>query len=348
MNKTINNISAGIRTTPEQYQPHNWFPLDINNLYLTEHGTYIFDFGGNTTTNPQAANGNAKTPEYLIPQENRDNTIIISFLYKSEPIESSSGRLSKEFEDDALLLFQKTFKPLLFDSKGNMKSKQGIEKVFSKIIFSSHCGGANFVNIIINEFYNTLIEKYSPATAEILINKIQYFSYAPYEMPYHNVNGLIIAPYNDPNHSWAKALNLIDDLGGVDNEYPKGIFNKISKAKNQFKLKEFFEKTFKTDTRAISLKSNGITFIIPSSMNPDLRTGDHSRGILSNQSLLFSNTETSKTAKLISTIAKSFFNNVSKNKNFDRENYFKRIISYLKGNPPISKTQTETTSELQQ
>ena len=57
---------------------------------------------------------------------------------------------------------------------GKIKELQGIEKAFRSLILVGHCGGCNFISEIIDDFYFELINKYSPATAEMLIKKIQY------------------------------------------------------------------------------------------------------------------------------------------------------------------------------
>ena len=228
-NNKITKINVLRRALESEKLPNNCEIIDINEFEIPQ-GTSICMFGGNITDRPERGNGNAKIIESHIPKSVREKINLYSFGYSSEPIKSE-GYLSKEYDEEARMLYKKAFEPLLFDPKGNMKGQKGIEEVFSKLIFSAHCGGCNFVNVIIDGFYDTLRENFSDKQTEMLINKIQYFAYAPNEMPTHNVNALLIAPYVDPSFSWAKALSFAEPQT-IDVDYPRGIIKKISKGKN--------------------------------------------------------------------------------------------------------------------
>ena len=223
----ISHFGVGRRTSVSEGKEFNWEQMDINSLEIP-HGKTICMFGGNTTNRPEEANGNAKIVESLLTADNRKKTNIYAFMYATEPFKAENY-VVKDYEAEIQMIFEKTFKPMIFDSKGNMKEMQGIEKAFKKLVFASHCGGSHFANNIIEGFYNLLIQKYPESTAEMLINKIQYFSYAPLEIPSHNVNALIIAPYADVNFSWNKALELAE-YQKVDLDYPRHSVKKLLKA----------------------------------------------------------------------------------------------------------------------
>ena len=174
---TINNIHIGRRAKAQENLPNNWQSLDINDFSIPK-GKTVFMFGGNTTTSAYTANGNAKAIESLLDKDQLNKTNIYSLYYDVEPF-NNKGMLNKDYESETLKIFDKIFKPILFDRKGNIKELKGIEQAFDNIVFTSHCGGSAFANIIIDKVYDTLLEYYPPNTAKFLINKIQYFAYAP-------------------------------------------------------------------------------------------------------------------------------------------------------------------------
>jgi len=326
----IFHIKVGRRASENENLTNNWENLDINNLAVPQ-GKTIFVFGGNTTNRPEAANGNAKIIKTLLAPEQAENTTILSFFYDSEPMKSE-GYLVKDYINEAVLLYEKTFRPLIYDKKGYMKEMKGIEQAFDKIIFASHCSGNKFVNIIIDELYSELITKYPPKTAEMLINKIQLYSYAPYEMPSHNVNAFCVTPYFDPSYSWAKALDLAESQK-VDLDYPKGIIKELMKAKRQTRFKECFDGAFK-GTRAIMFKIGHTTYFIPSKMNPRTSVGDHSIECVAKPQFLNSGTDFQENAQLANFASKLFLNRFIKTKAIDSKITFNEISSKIEHNKP--------------
>ena len=67
-------------------------------------------FGGNTTTGPEEVNGNAKIIQSFISPEHLKKTKVFSFMYETEPFRSETSPISKEYKEQTLLLFEKTFK----------------------------------------------------------------------------------------------------------------------------------------------------------------------------------------------------------------------------------------------
>ena len=317
----ITNMQVGRRATEKENLPNNWEPLDINKLTVPRNKS-IFVFGGNTTTRPDAANGNAKIVTALLSPDNLNSTEIYSFIYETEVIRSN-GMLSKDYEQSAQLLYEKTFKPILFDDKGNIKQKKGIEQAFNKIVFVAHCGGSNFVNIIVDQLHKTLSAYYSQSTADLLIGKIQYFAYAPNEMSIHNTNSLFITPYNDPSYSWSKSLGIAEN-SAVDIDYPKGVAKELIKSKKRACLKNCFASVF-GDTRAIMFKSGQSTYIIPGAMNPRTSVGDHSIECIAKQRFLNSGTDLEVTARIANYASRLYLNEFLRTGNIDTKNAFNKI-----------------------
>ena len=232
--KKIEKMRVGRRANESEGLENNWENLNINKLAVP-HGNVVFMFGGNTTNRLDAGNGNAKIIRALVSEKNKEKTTFLSFVYDNEPLRPD-GYLSNEYIEETLMLYEKTFKSILFDENGYIKSKRGIEDAFSKIIFGAHCGGSCFVNVIVNKLYETLTEHYSENTAELLINKIQYFAYAPSETLDKEVNSLVITPYADTSFSFIKALDVAENEK-VDIDYPKGVIKSITKARKQGNLR---------------------------------------------------------------------------------------------------------------
>ena len=187
------HIHMGCRTFNENRE-YNWQSINMKDFKFPQGKTFLV-FGGNTTNRPESANGNAKVIDRLISDENRKRCNIYSFIYDTEPLSSSTKRLREEYELEVHSIYEKMIKPLLVDRVGNIKEKQGIEKVLKNLVFVSHCAGADFVNIIIDDIYQTLTEKYHPSIAEQLIDKLQYFAYAPNVLPNHKVTSCVITPF---------------------------------------------------------------------------------------------------------------------------------------------------------
>lgn len=331
-NNQISHILVGRRTLVSENVEHNWEPLDINDFQIP-HGKVAFMFGGNITTGPEEGNGNAKILESFLTPENRKKTNIYSFIYKTEPLKSENY-VVPEYENETQLIFEKIFKPLLFDSKGNMKEIQGIEKVFQKLIFASHCVGSHFVNMIIDNYYALLLQKFPETTAEMLINKIQYFSYAPLELPLHNLNALYITPCIDVNHSWYKALEVASSQK-VEVDYPRHTINSLLKAQKAYRLEPTFNSIFE-DSRAIVFRVGKSTFMIPSRMNPRLNIGDHSIECISKKHILNSDTELADTAQAANYAAKTIMNVFASDSPCDTKLIFSKITNKLEESPPLT------------
>lgn len=329
----ITHMSVGRRAEEKENIEHNWDnTLDINNLDFP-HGKIICMFGGNNTNRPEQSNGNAKIIESLLSAENRKKSNIYAFIYETEPFKSENY-VVKDYEDEVHMLFEKSFLPMILDSKGNIKEMQGVEKAFQKLILTSHCGGSHFANLIVDDFFTVLTQKYPEATAEMLINKIQYFSYAPLELPNHNVNSLVIAPFADVNFSWNKALTLAEEQK-VDIDYPRHIVKKLIKAKESQSIGKAFDSAFQ-ESRAIVFKVGKSTFMIPDKMNPHLNIGDHSIECISKNHILNSSTELADTAQTANYAAKTIMNIFASDKPFDAKLVFSKISQKLDENPPSS------------
>lgn len=332
--KTINKIHIGRRSKIKENLPNNWQQLDINNFSIPK-GKNIFMFGGNTTTNTLTANGNAKAIESLIEDEQLEKTNIFTFYYDDEPF-NNKGILLKEYEENANHIYEKIFKPILFDKKGYIKDLKGIEQEFDNMVFTAHCGGSAFANIIIENLYNTLAENFRPNIAKFLINKIQYFAYAPNRLPNHNLNSLIIAPFADnSSYTWSDTLNLADSQK-IDTDYPKGSIKRLLKAKQQCRFQEVSSDEFQ-ETRAFMFKTGNTTFIIPSQMNPNIRIGDHSIESIYKNHILNNDTDYSTTAKLINTASKLYMREFLNNSIIDIKYLFSKISTLLEKNKPIRK-----------
>lgn len=328
----ITHMAVGRRAMASEKLEHNWEILDINNLEFP-HGKIVCMFGGNNTNRSEESNGNAKIMESLLSSENRKKTNIYSFIYETEPFKSENY-VVKDYEEETHLFFEKSFLPMILDAKGNIREMQGIEKVFKKLIFCSHCGGSHFANLIIDDFYNVLIHKYPESTAEMLINKIQYFSYAPLMLPTHNVNSLIITPFADVNFSWDKALTLAEEQK-VDIDYPRHTLKKLIKAKNSFSISDALDSTFQ-ESRAIVFRVGKSTFMIPGRMNPRINIGDHSIECIAKNHILNSETDLADTAQVANYAAKTIMNVFASDAPCDTKLIFTKITQKLGENPPSS------------
>lgn len=333
----ISKIKVLRRALESENLPNNCEIIDINDFEIPQ-GTSICMFGGNITDRPERGNGNAKIIESHIPKIAREKINLYSFGYESEPIKSE-GYLSKEYDQEARTLYKRSFEPILFDPKGNMKSPKGIEEAFSRLIFSAHCGGCNFVNIIIDGFYDTLREKFTDKQAEMFINKIQYFAYAPNEMPAHNVNALLIAPYVDPSYSWAKAL-LFAEPQNIDVDYPRGIIKKITKGQSTNQVAKIFNSTF-NDSRAIMFKIGHTVCMIPGQMNKNINTGDHSIAMIGKYKKAEVTTDLDETIKLVCNASSLFIKGFASSKPIDAKSLFSSISGDLANNPPNSESQPQ-------
>lgn len=287
-------IHMGCRTLGEGHE-YNWQFQDIKSFKLPQ-GKSFFVFGGNNTNCAEAANGNAKVVEKLLSESNREKSNIYSFVYDAEPISYKSKCLTESYEEEIHQLFEQMFKPLITDKIGNLKEKQGIEKVFRNLVFVSHCGGSNFVNVLIDDFFETLTTKFHTSVAELLIGKIQYFSYAPNVLPDKKVNALIIAPFYDVDCSWTKILNSVKDKR-IDLDYPKSIMKKIFKA-NPYDVASLIQEEFQNQ-RLIAFRAEQNIYLIPNRINANEFVGDHSIDCLVKKNVLEADSVYAKTAKLL-------------------------------------------------
>jgi len=335
-NKLITRIHLGRRSKIEENLPKNWEQLDINSFTIPTDKKNIFMFGGNTTTSAYTANGNAKAIESFIDEDQLQKTNIYSFYYDDEPFNNKQVLL-KDYEEDVIQIFEKIFKPMIFDKKGNIKELKGIEQVFNNTVFASHCGGSAYVNIIIDKLYDTLAENFTPNTAKFLINKIQYFSYAPIRLPNHNVNSLIITPFADnSSYTWHYALNLAE-YQKVDTDFPKGSIKKLLKSRQQGNFQSECYNEFQK-TRALMFKTGNSTYVIPSQMNPNIGIGDHSIESIYKQHILDNNTDFSVTARLMNTATKLYIKEFLNHTIIDTKNLFNKISTLLEKNKPLPQT----------
>lgn len=328
--QTDNILHMGIRK-PEQNLEHNWQTIKIEDFVPSQKNKMCFVFGGNTTNCEEAANGNAKVVERLLPVRNRNAIDVYSFVYDKEPL-TSSGLMLEEYENEINQLFLTVFKPLFLDYVSNIKEKQGVEKVLKNMIFVSHCAGSDFVDYIINDIYNLLLEKYHPSIADQLISKLQHFSYAPYHIPTKNVSNFIIAPYHDINASWAKVLNRVCDEK-TQVEFPKNSVKDLLKAKENGTISYTFDKIFKKQ-RIISFRSEHSIYIIPNRINSNHSVGDHSIDCLTKGFILNQDSDCSNTAKLLNSSAKHALNEFVNNSSFNHKDLHCIITCETKANPP--------------
>ena len=332
----ISKIKVLRRALESENLPNNCEIIDINDFELPQ-GTSLCMFGGNITDRPERENGNAKIIESHIPKSARERINLYSFGYESEPIRSE-GYLSKEYDQEARILYKKAFEPILFDATtGKMKGQKGIEEAFSRLIFSAHCGGCNFVNIIIDGFYDTLRENFTDKQSEMLINKIQYFAYAPNEMPSHNVNALLIAPYVDPSCSWAKTL-LFAESQTIDVDYPRGVIKKITKSQSSNQVANVFNSAF-DDSRAIMFKIGHTVCMIPAQMNKNKNTGDHSIAMIGKYKKPEVMSDFDETIKLVCNASSLFIKGFASSKPIDAKSLFSTISGELDNNPPNNQSQ---------
>lgn len=334
------HIHMGCRTLDPASKFH-WEPIALK-LFKPSKNKAIFVFGGNTTNCDEAANGNAKVVEALLTEENRINTDIFSFVYEGEPISSYTKLLLKEYEEETHKIFETVFKPMLFDRDGNIKEKQGIEKVLKSIVFVSHCGGSNFVNIIIDDIYDILTEKYHPSIAKMLISKLQYFSYTPNVLPNKNVSSFIITPYLDNNYSWKKVLEAIIDEK-IYTDSPKASTKSLLKTQEQgSNIYDTFENIFKLQ-RIIAFRSDQSLYLIPNRINSNTVVGDHSIDCLVKKRVLEANTDFAETARLLNQISKYILNEILTNTSFDQKVIFDTISGLLEKHKPNKKENIDET-----
>lgn len=326
-------IHMGQRIPNSQFE-HSWKPIDIQDFTTPLNKKTFFIFGGNTTNYPESANGNAKIVERLLDAENKGKVDIFSFLYDKEPISSYSKLLLSEYEDEINQIYFTIFEPMFLDNSGNIKEKQGVEKVLKNMIFVSHCGGSYFVNIIIDRIYNLLLEKYHPSIALQLISKFQYISYAPYSLPDRDIKGFIIAPYFDAHASWSKVLNAIEEEK-IYTEFPKNAIKQILKVQENDNSMDIFNTLF-TQQRIIVARTGSNIYLIPNRLNPDPLVGDHSIDCLVKKKYLESNCDCANTARLLNMTIKIMLNQLVRDASIDHKEILAQVLEEIKNTPPVS------------
>jgi len=170
----------------------------------------------------------------------------------------------------------------------------------------------------------------------MLVNKIEYFAYAPSELPNHNVNALIVLPYEDTSYSFIKSLELAEEQK-IDTDYPKGSIKRLLKAKNNGTLRNAFVTEFQ-NTRAIMFKIGNSTFMIPNQMNPHKNIGDHSIECFTKPQFLNSDNDCALTAKLVNFSARTYINEFLSGNIIDSKKLFSKITDATESLPttPIS------------
>ena len=326
------NIHMGCRTNEGNYV-YNWYMVDMNS-FKASHNKTIFMLGGNTTNCEEAANGNAKVVDRLISDKNRDRTTIYSMVYDDEPISSESGILTEKYREEAHDIFPKLIKPMLFDSVGNIKEKQGVERALGNIVLVAHCGGSEFVNIIIDDIYDCIAEHYHESIAKQLIGKIKYFAYAPCHLPNKPVTSFIITPFLDNNCSWTKVFDEVADKK-VYADYPRGAVKSLLKARERGELYEAFKKIYRSE-RMIALRSEQSTYIIPNRLNANLSVGDHSIDCLVKRSVIDADADCAKTARVMNTISQLILNQFVSSRTIDQRDLFDEMTSIMKKNKPYT------------
>ena len=319
------------RTREDEHIEHNYRIVNPYNIPQNQNTT-IWMIGGNSTTNIVANNGNAKIAESLVDPEARKKTTIYSFGFNGEPLTSPIVHLRNEYDQDIRTIYHSSIEPLFYDQYGEPKKKKGIEQTLEKNIFVSHCGGAVLTNIIFDEIFQTISKILSEGEAKILMNKIPYIAYTPLTMPNYNMNSLIIAPYVDQNFSWSNALDFANTYG-IDKDYPKGAIKKLNKAHRSQILSHEFKSIFE-DTRAVLFKTGNISFLIPSQMNPNYITGDHTIECLSKKHIQNSGTPFESTAQLARKAALLYMKSFSKGKSIDTNQLYNSIQKLAEETPP--------------
>lgn len=321
------HIHMGCRTLDEGIEKH-WQQQDLKNFKVPQ-GKTIFVFGGNSTNREDAANGNAKVVGKLLTEENRSKVNIYSFLYDLEPISPLNFCILEEYEREVHEIYKKIIDPLFRDRIGNLKERQGIEKVLNNMVFVSHCGGSEFVNIIIDDICETLKEKYHSSEVELLIGKLQYFAYAPNSLPNKKVNGAIITPYRDVNNSWTKAISEVREKR-IDVDYPRGVLKRILKT-DPLDVTDIFDAVFAED-RMIVFKSEQNMYFIPNRINSNIYVGDHSIDCLVKENVLEANTDIAKTAKVLNYASRLVLNQFVDDKFCNNKELFEKIVNKLDQN----------------
>lgn len=325
MSNSKYKLRVGRRALPSENLEHNWEWLDLNGLEIPQDDN-VWLLGGNTTNEGSSANGNAKIIESVMDPAKRKRTNIYSFMYEAEPLDSNCALLP-EYEEEMRRAFEMLFKPKLYDRSGNIKSKKGIETFLQKQTFVAHCGGSNFVNIIIDEIYNCIEKEYSEAEANFLIKKVQYYAYAPSELPRYDVSAFMVMPYADQSYSWSKGLKLAEEQD-VEVDFPRGIVRRLLKSKRQGNLRNEFESLFESE-RALTFKIGQTTFLIPSQMNTKLHIGDHSIDCLTSPSVQDSGTEFATTAKLTRSVSSFYLDQFVSDTPIDYKRSFNKVSKMI-------------------
>ena len=153
-------------------------------------------------------------------------------------------------------------------------------------------------------------------------------TYAPCELPRHEVNCFVIAPFADMEFTWKLMLDAAEDKK-LATDYPKGITQKLLRARDRGTISEVFDETFK-ESRAIVSKIGQTTFFVPDVMNPNLSIGDHSIDCISKDNILYSETDFSKTAQLANYAASTALNSFESDSYIDSKDIYNNIVEQVR------------------
>ena len=176
--------------------PNHWTD-ESKNFKITK--PTILCFGGNGTTTPQAANGQAARNERLIGLKPKQNQVygtyyhmdVISFYYGINSEHEIFGKMTLEESNN---IINQLFLPLLIDQKTNKRLpiKEAC-KNFSLLIFSSFCYGSECVSSLMYDLQVKLLN-YGYSRAEIfdIFSHSFHMSYSPLHqdsfLPFMQIN----------------------------------------------------------------------------------------------------------------------------------------------------------------
>lgn len=209
--------------------PNHWATLEKG--FRITRPTVIF-FGGNTTNDDRAANGNIKLVEKLLRRGSSRDIDLLSVKYESEILDER-GHFVHGVKESIENYYKQYIRPILFDPKDRrkLKSERRIMRALQKMTFVGHCVGCSVINKIINLLEEDLIKLKRAGNkitnVENIISKIQVVAYAPHSEIIGNVNVLYITPYNDKDDTWQHPLYRME--GKKDIEFPRGFMKEYNK-----------------------------------------------------------------------------------------------------------------------
>ena len=208
---------------------NHWETLD--DKFRITRPTVIF-FGGNTTNDDRAANGNIKLVERLLRAGTTSDIDLLSIKYESEILDER-GYFVHGVKESIEEYYKKYIKPILYDPKDRrkLKSEKRIMRALQKITFVGHCVGCSVINKIITLLETDLVnlknKGHKITNVDNIISKIQVVAYAPHSEIVGNVNVLYITPYNDKDDTWQHPLYRME--GKKDIEFPRGFMKDYQK-----------------------------------------------------------------------------------------------------------------------